>query len=219
MSNIKRFIRNQTNRKTVIFFIIIALIVAIQLHKLSITLTSRTVDGDNLLSDVNIIENGKVLYFDDDVYIIFSDGNNIVHYFDSDGNFLYSLCLSSYSTVDISYNSISNEFTGYYYRSQSNFIIDSNNVVNIDADSNNLELEDVRDCITMSDRTVCLSKNVFGRTYLSDEDDKVLLETNNIHYQLTLIILIFGLPISLVFYLTSKQAHLLQKKFLKEKDY
>lgn len=186
------------NKYNILFLIGIALISLVHLYKLNIVLTRHTNDGDNLYSENSVIGDGSLLYINDNKIIIFSEADNTIQFYNSDGNFLYSLSLNSYTTVDVVYVSDTKEFYGYYHRGEEWFTISGNNIIKI-SDEPTFTGEIIKSkCYEFESETYCLEKNILGKATLNALNKEfVTLDNNRIYNQLSLGIIIVFLPVSL----------------------
>lgn len=198
MINKKIGTRFLISKNSLLFFIIIAMVSLLQLHKLNVTLTKRTLDGDSVYSENNIISDASLIYVDENIFIVFSESDNTIQYYTRSGEFSHSLSLSSYSSIDITYNSINREFYGYYYRSQNWFTISEDGYIWITEESTfNGEISKTS-CFEFDSEEYCISKNIFGESLISNSNNNIIvLESNSIHYKASVIIVLVGFPIVL----------------------
>lgn len=185
----------------IVLLVMISLISLVQLHKRNLTETERTFDGDNLYTENNIINDGSLIYLDETYFIILSESDNTIQYFNWDGDFLKSLSLSSYTSVDITYMSATKEFYGYYYRSQSWFTIrEDNNIVFSDNPTFTGEFTKSK-CYDFEFETYCITKNLFGTAKIENlNGEVVILDNNRIHYQISYSIGLVFLPFALILF-------------------
>lgn len=185
------------NEWTIILYITIACIAFLNIYKSEVTWTKRTLEDEVIISEVNILSKGIIIYASDTEVIILSEGDNNILFFDANGHYLYSYSLSSYSDISINYNSQTHSVVGYYYRTQVGFIVDKDGVINF---NNTLEPQidsPLSKCYNSSDGTVyCLKKNILGQVEVGlSNGDIIQLEVNSMFDNLELLIVVgcFGL--------------------------